>query len=79
MTPRPKEHFEERSSGLVVVRYEMTPEQKQQRRIDNKKMKEIRQRRGKKKHGQRTKKSHGAVQPWAGEAKSKRKAKRQAA
>jgi hypothetical protein len=52
VTPRPKERLTELPNGLVVVRYEMTPEQKKQRRQDNKTAKKSRQlHRKRKKHG----------------------------
>jgi hypothetical protein len=78
MTPRPKERLEERSDGLVVVRYEMTKEQKKQRRADNRAMKLSRElHRASKKHGQRSKKKLAKVTPtFKDAAKAKHKAKR---
>lgn len=47
-----KEWREERPSGLVVVRYEMTDEQRRQRREDNKAAKRSKKlHRRRKKHG----------------------------
>lgn len=64
MTPKAKERLEERSDGLIVVRYEMTPSQKAQRRADNKLAKKARELHGgKKKHGQRKKKKLPRIAP----------------
>lgn len=50
-TAKGRERLTETNSGLVVVRYEMTKEMKQQRRADNKKLQARRKARGRKKHG----------------------------
>lgn len=50
-TPKGRERLQETPTGLIVVRYEMTPEMKKKRREDNKAMREIRKRRKRNKHG----------------------------